>query len=597
MISDFLSAMWAAIAAELGNHLWQSTLFAAAAGLLTLTLRKNQARARYWLWLAASVKFLIPFSWLVGVGRHLARPRQAATNNGLSFVIDQVTQPFASTAAPAGSHMAAPVLVPHSLLKFLPMAVPTVWVCGLAAVLFLWCMRWRRIREIKREARPLGAGREVEALRRLESRQGLRKPLKMLVSRFSLEPGILGIARPVLIWPLGVSKHLEDAHLEAILTHEVQHVRRRDNLAAAMHMLVEAAFWFHPLVWWLGKRLVEERERACDEQVLESGSEPAVYAESILKTCEFCVGSPLACVSGVAGADLKKRIVRIVTQRIEAKLSLSRKLLLATTATVAVAGPVIGGLFHASPVRAQSPLTGTPLATYDVASIKPDHLDGHHTRVDSTLNSLTVTGMTLKRLIAYAYNVNDFQISGGPAWSDSETYEIRAKLDDSTVEELKKLPRTERRKQNRLMIQALLADRFKLKLSHSSRDLPIYALVLMKGGPKFSRSTSSGDSQNLSSNNDDVKVESTIGHFAEWLSSVLGRKVVDETGLEGNYAFKLNYDHRQLLTPSGPADDRDDSAAPSIFSALRDQLGLKLEAKKGQVETLIIDLAEKPSPN
>jgi uncharacterized protein (TIGR03435 family) len=205
--------------------------------------------------------------------------------------------------------------------------------------------------------------------------------------------------------------------------------------------------------------------------------------------------------------------------------------------------------------------------------------------------------MTLKRLIAYAYNVNDFQISGGPAWIDSETYEIRAKLDDSTLEELKKLPRTEHGKQHRLMVQALLADRFKLRLSHSSKDLPIYALVLMKDGPKFSRSTSSGDGQNLSSNNDDVKVEATISHFAEWLSSLLGRKVVDETGLEGNYAFKLKYDHRQLLTGPGVADDSENSSAPSIFSALRDQLGLKLESKKGQVETLIIDSAERPSPN
>ena len=79
-------------------------------------------------------------------------------------------------------------------------------------------------------------------------------------------------------------------------------------------MIVEAVFWFHPLVWWISARLMEERERACDEGVLELGSEPQVYAESILKTCEFCVESPLACVSGVTGADLKKRIVRIMTQ-------------------------------------------------------------------------------------------------------------------------------------------------------------------------------------------------------------------------------------------------------------------------------------------
>ena len=123
-----------------------------------------------------------------------------------------------------------------------------------------------------REAAPLREGREVEALRRLERMGGIRKRIEILLSRASLEPGIFGIVRPVLVWPEGISEHLEDAHLEAILAHELWHVRRRDNLAAAIHMLVEAIFWFHPLVWWLGARLVDEREEACDEEVLRAGS-------------------------------------------------------------------------------------------------------------------------------------------------------------------------------------------------------------------------------------------------------------------------------------------------------------------------------------
>jgi len=102
-------------------------------------------------------------------------------------------------------------------------------------------------------------------------------------------------------------------------------------------MVVEAMFWFHPLVWWLGGRLVEERERACDEEVLEFGSERQIYAESILKVCEFCVGSPLACVSGVTGADLKERIVQIMTKNVVRKLDFSRKLMLSLAGLIAVA--------------------------------------------------------------------------------------------------------------------------------------------------------------------------------------------------------------------------------------------------------------------
>jgi beta-lactamase regulating signal transducer with metallopeptidase domain len=126
------------------------------------------------------------------------------------------------------------------------------------------------------------------------------------LSRTSLEPGIFGIVYPVLLWPEGLSEKLDDAQLEAVIAHELCHVRRCDNLAAAIHMLVEAAFWFHPPVWWLGTRLIDERERACDEEVLQRGSERHLYAESILKICEFCLSSPLTAVSGVTSANLKK---------------------------------------------------------------------------------------------------------------------------------------------------------------------------------------------------------------------------------------------------------------------------------------------------
>jgi len=193
------------------------------------------------------------------------------------------------------------------------------------------------------------------------------------LSRDSLEPGIFGIVRPVLLWPAGISEHLQDAHLEAILAHEVWHVRRRDNLAAAIHMLVEAIFWFHPLVWWLGARLVEERERACDEEVLQLGNPPQIYAESILKTCEFCVGSDLACVSGVTGAELKKRIVRIMTPTLAEKLSPGRRLLLASVGIAAVAGPVLFGLWNSPRVRAQSPQASDPQAArVDFAALAED---------------------------------------------------------------------------------------------------------------------------------------------------------------------------------------------------------------------------------
>jgi beta-lactamase regulating signal transducer with metallopeptidase domain len=138
MILQSLSSMWTALAPSIGNHLWQSTLFAAAAGLLTLALRKNHARTRYWLWLAASLKFLVPFSLLTGLGSLMAWSRgSAGTDTSLYFAIEQVSRPFARQA----SSQAAT----QTVFATLPALLTAAWLCGFAVVLMVWFARWRRI--------------------------------------------------------------------------------------------------------------------------------------------------------------------------------------------------------------------------------------------------------------------------------------------------------------------------------------------------------------------------------------------------------------------------------------------------------------------
>jgi hypothetical protein len=180
----------------------------------------------------------------------------------------------------------------------------------------------------------------------------------VLTSQAFPEPGVYGIWRPILLLPAGITEQLTAAQLEAILAHELCHVRRRDNLATAMHMVVEAVFWFHPLVWWLGARLMEERERACDEDVLRMGNDPQVYAEGILRICELYLESPLRCVAGVTGANLKRRIEAIMANRTALRLNFGKKATLAIGATATLAGPVLIGVMvgigHLPAVRAQS---------------------------------------------------------------------------------------------------------------------------------------------------------------------------------------------------------------------------------------------------
>ncbi len=625
MMSRHLSEVASAMAPGVANHLWQSTLFAILAALLALALRKNHARARYWLWLAASLKFLVPFSLLISMGSHLPWIRASAgTQVRLYSAMQQVSQPFTQATAPVVSQAVSLTLVnPSGLMHALTLTLTTMWFCGFAVVVLIWGLRWREISAIAREARPLREGREVEVLRKLERVEGIRKPIETRLSQASMEPGIFGIARSILVWPEGISEYLDNAQLEAILAHEVWHVRRRDNLAAALHMIVEAIFWFHPLVWWLGARLVEERERACDEKVLAAGSEPRVYAEGILKTCEFCVESPLACLSGVTGADLKKRILRIMAEQHARKLDFGRKLMLSVAGLLAVVAPVVIGFLHATQGRAESQVPNTSHSyEYEVASIKPNKSGTNIVRLMLSPDGLTATNGTLQMFINAAYEVEDHQISGGPSWLNSDHYDIEAKMDSATADAVHKLSEEQGRTERQRMLRALLTDRFKLTIHRETRELPVYALVIAKNGPRL-QEAKPGDTYPNGIKGPDGRAGTgmmfgmgrgsltgqgiPISNLVRSLSRQLGRTVVDKTGLAAKYDFTLKWTPDESpgsmfkgLGP-GPQDAASppppDPSGPSIFTAVQEQLGLKLESQKGPVEILVIDHAEQPSEN
>lgn len=303
--------------AAIVNHLWQSTLFAAAIAVLAAMLRGERAAVRYWLWWAASVKFLVPFSLLSMLGGAFAGAAVPA--------LDLADWP-ATLAAVAEPMQSAAAVAPFAV------ALLVVWALGCGAVAGAWAARALAIRSLLRASKPCGA-----ALPR-----GAGGP-EARWSPTLTEPALVGIVRPVLLLPEGIAEHLPPAQLAAVLEHEHAHWRRRDNLTAAVHMLVEAVFWFHPLVWWLGARLVEERERACDEAVVGAGHDGRSYAEGILNVCERYVASTLKCAAGISGADLKRRVVEIARRKVMSQLPVRKKVLLATFALGTVLVPVIFG--------------------------------------------------------------------------------------------------------------------------------------------------------------------------------------------------------------------------------------------------------------
>jgi len=416
-----------------------------------------------------------------------------------------------------------------------------------------------------------------------------------------IEPGIFGIFRPVLLLPEGIADRLTPAQLQSILAHELCHVKRRDNLAAAMHMMVEAAFWFHPLVWWIGARLVEERERACDEEVLRSGSEPGVYAESILQVCKFYLESPLKCVAGVTGSDLKKRIESIMSGLPGRSLTPARKLMLVAASIGAIAGPVIFGVLAAPHIHAQSQ-TGvkTPLE-FEVAEVRVNKSadpEAFGDVVPTWLNPggrVTIRGATMKWLISEAYHVGKEGLGGAPNWLDAECYDVIAKAGP-----------TASRNDVRLMLQKLLADRFGLRVHQDQKVIPVYALVVGKRAPKLLESkndstakdgcqSASGAPGQIHLACHNLTMTDLAGSLPEMAPVYIDLPVVDLTDLKGAYDFKLDWSPRRGTGGPGRGADAptaiDSAPGLTMFDAI-ESLGLKLERSKHAVNIVVIDHVE-----
>ena len=617
--------MMANLLISVGNHLWQSTLFALCVAALAAALRDIPAKVRFGMWFAALLKFLIPFSLLLGIGDSLAPVRTSGTQlQPVPFYsVDAVSQPFTYTL-PSISNPAKTDLATHSFPKArVYMIVSLIWAVGFLAVLCFWTLSWRRVKAVMQNARPAVDGQEAEILCRLHKRMKIRSEVALLISDAVMEPGIVGLWRSTLVWPRRISDRLNHDQIEAVIAHELAHVRRFDNLIAALAMLVSAIVWFHPLVGWIKARMLDTRELACDEQVLLLGNEPEVYASSILRACEFSIESPLACVSGITGSDLKERLRRIMCGTPVRRLSRTTAIVLTVMCATTIITPIGFGFLDAP--RASAALlddTSTkPGLTFEVASIKqskdPDQPQRY---LRMTPGRFSVVNTPLREIIMFAYDAKSLsQLSGYPDWVTSTHFDIEAKEDDATAAALEKLPTQERAGRVKLLVQALLVERFQLKIHREVKEIPVYALVIAKGGPKLTATTAppppSGPPTNgaqrpgfrmgLTRPGGLEGTNANMDVFAEVLSRMPeteGRVVVNKTGLTGSYDLTLKWTPQASASVGGgfftaaPAPAGDDSG-PGLFTALEEELGLKLESQKGSVEGLVVDHVERSTPN
>jgi uncharacterized protein (TIGR03435 family) len=605
----------------LANHLWQSTLFAAAAVLLAIACRGNRARVRYRLWLCASLKFLVPFTFLFGLGSrvHWDRTDLPAASVAVSSAVVQIGVPFEhqdSLVSPQPTNAST---------EWIGTVAASVWLCGLFAVAAMRWRAWSRVRALMR------AGHSFEL-------NGIRTPSGATIRKSSalLSPSVVGWLRPVLLLPEDIETRLSRTQFEAVLAHEFCHIRSRDNLFSAIHMFVEAIFWFHPIVWFIGARLVDERERACDEEVLRLGNDPSEYAEGILNVYRAYAESSCRMTAGITGAALKKRI-RGILQGSGRELNVTNKVALAATGMIALTLPIGAGMLRGS----QSPFRPFNTPQWETVSVKPcAQVGGRGSLVTAPSNvAPTPRGnwfpgrlhfancRTIESLVRFAYllygegqhnnpmsyALRSSSVRGIPAELKSDGYEINAKAEGTPSGDMMQGP----------MLQTILEDRFKLRLHRETVDIPVYELTVAKGGPKLkpfqegscvlppagpppepgqpSRRVILPEGQKYcplghGGRKGNLQFYELPGNSLDSLAEVLSldRPVINKTGIAGLFDLYLEYT---------PGDERpdfirpDEPAGPSIFTALQDQLGLKLVTAKGPGTVLVVDHVERPKPN
>lgn len=386
------------MAATLALHLWQSTVVLLGAWLLTLVCRRNSAEIRYGIWLCASLKFLVPFVLLQRLGDYVASSLPAP------FMLDPVL--IETGSAIFVPSIAAVPGIADSLPSRTWIAVATIWALGSAVLLLRWALQWQAVRATLKSA----------------PRLALDLPVPVRITSTDLTPGVFGVFRPVVIVPRAVLSELNQSQLQAVLAHEMCHVRRRDNLTATLHKFVEVIFWFHPLIWWIGSNLLREREAACDESVIEDGHEQQVYAESILQVCRLGVTAKFAGIAASSGGDLRQRMTSIMSKERASPIDPPRFALLLGAALALCYGPILAGIASAA-ARDSADARDISFQTITLSPSKPGWW--RDTQFDPAAGRITLANVSLRDLISMAYPTS--RVNGDPELIDRAHYDIEAR--------------------------------------------------------------------------------------------------------------------------------------------------------------------------
>lgn len=598
--------------AALLNTLWYAAAVVGLTWVILCCLHRVNAATRYWIWTAVLASLMVlPF--LPGL---VKQARAALAERSYAMT---ATAPLAKIPVP---QVKARDLAPITLtLDTSRESNP--WPLWLLAI-WMFAAAW----QLARLARGVASVRRLKARAQPMLRDALparlRRRVQLLTSAEIASPVAVGYRHPAVVVPPELLAQLEDGEKRDVLLHEMAHLARYDDWMALATHAVAALLILHPLAAIAMRQIEREREIACDDFVVAQTGSARSYARSLarLHDLRWSTGTRLL-AAGILGrnSSLGNRIESLLrrSRKFSARPSLAS---LGVSALLLAALLGAGGLIPGWLAIAQTKVTSWP--SFEVVSIRPHRPSGRSIRriMDHPNDGrFYATGVTVKVLIENAYHTEDAQVVGGPSWIDSERFDIQAKADSTTDAELQKLGLDQAMLVKRRMVQELLADRFGLKLHHETKDLRVYALMVAKHGLKIQEVSKPGPVRGEVGGPPTPKTSpaqrypggatifssyQSMPLFAQMLSRFLGVTVLDRTGLTGHYRFELSWmpGPGERFAMGGPnsasaveASGQTPPSGPSIFTALQEQLGLKLKLEKGTVDVAVIDHIEPPTPN
>jgi bla regulator protein blaR1 len=335
----------------IGRHLFESTLFAIVVALLCARKWNRVAATRHALWLLATAKFAIPASLLLTVGV------------SIHSLIPAPSLPLAGSITVSGL-LASRGLPPQAIesLRQLSFFFLALWLAGAIFKLARWLGRLFA----STQSPGVILDDEKEALTRLQSRIGMRRVIALRASKLRVMPSLSGIWRPALTLPEGLSLRLTSREFDAVLLHELAHAKRWDNLSGAFVHALVCIFWFYPVVWWIERRIIAERELACDEMAVQWGATPQEYVAGILSTCRFQLAEAAGGISTITSSNLKKRMEVIMSYTANKRVSQAPKFAAAVLACLMIFIPLGAGFLgttalHGQPVPGSHSAFATPV--------------------------------------------------------------------------------------------------------------------------------------------------------------------------------------------------------------------------------------------